>query len=192
MVCTRLRLGVPVALIAFDRLLRAGISKKESRSPPCHERRNATSSSRVRRHMRAATVLSCESVEQAADAEGHACRERSLFASRLGTARVQPGPEGMGPDTHRWSAAGDRRRWRADANRDFDRQSRVFTFTAFLQPREISGVRIACAVRAENKGDVRIHGQIPRSSSQKTAVHEFCEWKSHLNGVQNSRGMLAS
>ena len=42
--------------IAFDRLLR-GISKKESRSPSYHEKRNAMSSSRVRRHVRATTAL---------------------------------------------------------------------------------------------------------------------------------------
>ena len=73
---------------AFDRLLCAGISRRQSRCETCHETHNATSGGQARRNPRAARSAVRKGAERAVDAEGHACRERPLFASRGSPARV--------------------------------------------------------------------------------------------------------
>ena len=75
-------------ILAFDRLLCAGISRRQSRCETWQEAHDATSSGQARRRVRAARVLVREGAERAADAEGQGCRERPLFASRGSTVRV--------------------------------------------------------------------------------------------------------
>ena len=98
-----------------------------------------------------------------------------------------------GEPKHRWEVGRTEFKERETEIKNEQKPPRYDSKGRSLKAKPCGNVSVAFKERrAENKEDVRIHGQIPRSSWQKTAVHEFCEWKSHLNGVQNSRGMLAS
>ena len=88
-------------IIFLDRLVRAGISKFQSRCTVCHETRDTMSISRIRRRVRAETVSVLEGVEQAAGAGPAGCRVRAFFATRCGTGCVWPRREGWRRKSHR-------------------------------------------------------------------------------------------
>ena len=100
LVCTRRCLGV-FAHLGFRLRLLEHHDFPSCKVPTCRETHDAMSDSCARRNRRPGRSRDHKGVEQAADAEGHACRVRPLFASRLCTACVQPKPKGRRRDTHR-------------------------------------------------------------------------------------------
>ena len=97
LVCTRRCLGV-FAHLGFRLRLLEHHDFASCKFPTYHETHDAMSDSCAQRNLRPGRSSVHHGVEQAADAEGHACRERSLFASRGSTARVRPWCEARGRD----------------------------------------------------------------------------------------------